>query len=394
MTIDLTDRLAALPPEKRRLLRERLESRRKGWDGQPRELRFSVFFFGDRRPSGAGLYDLLLRSARLADEGGLWAIWTPERHFHEFGGAYPDPAVLGAAIAMSTRRLQIRAGSVVLPINDTVRVAERWSMVDNLSQGRVGVSLAAGWHPDDFVLARRGYCDRHRVFAEQSAVLARLWRGESVELRDPDGGLATVRIYPRPLQERLPLWITCSKAPEPWLLAARMGANVLTGLLEQSVEQLADSVRMYRRELARAGHDPESTQVSVMIHTYVGAPGEEVRAVVRGPLSQYLRNHLQFYETMMGKRADLDVDLAALSAEDREALVQKGVDRYLETSSLIGGVDECRQQAARLAALGIDELACLVNFGMPEPLILGGVERLSEVAAAFRPRAVAVDAPA
>mgnify|MGYP006138748669 CR=1 FL=1 len=62
-------------------------------------------------------------AARLADERGFSALWVPERHFHRFGGLFPNPAVLGAAVAMATRRLQIRAGSLVSPLHDSLRIA-------------------------------------------------------------------------------------------------------------------------------------------------------------------------------------------------------------------------------------------------------------------------------
>lgn len=63
-------------------------------------------------------------------------------------------------MATATRRIGIRAGSVVLPLHHPVRVAEEWSVVDNLSNGRVGLSFASGWHMDDFVLAKDAYDDR------------------------------------------------------------------------------------------------------------------------------------------------------------------------------------------------------------------------------------------
>ena len=79
-------------------------------------------------------YRLLLEGARFADRHGFAAVWTPERHFHAFGGLYPNPAVTGAALAAITERIGIRAGSVVLPLHNPIRVAEEWSVVDNLSR--------------------------------------------------------------------------------------------------------------------------------------------------------------------------------------------------------------------------------------------------------------------
>jgi acyl-CoA synthetase (AMP-forming)/AMP-acid ligase II len=106
---------------------------------------FSLFYFASDASQDGDKYRLLLDGARFGDENGFCAVWTPERHFHAFGGIYPNPSVISAAIAATTKNIGIRAGSCVLPLHHPVRVAEEWSVVDNLSGGRVGISFAAGW---------------------------------------------------------------------------------------------------------------------------------------------------------------------------------------------------------------------------------------------------------
>src|SRR5262249_197425 len=82
-----------------------------------RPVRFRLFYFREGG-EGSERYSLLLDGARFADERGFHAVWTPERHFHAFGGLYPNPSVTGAAVAAVTRRVGVRAGSVVLPLHD------------------------------------------------------------------------------------------------------------------------------------------------------------------------------------------------------------------------------------------------------------------------------------
>src|SRR5438045_2547549 len=109
------------------------------WKSRPVEknLSFSLYFFSDDgSKDSADKYRLVLESAKFADRNGFSAVWTPERHFKDFGGLYPNPSVLSAALAMITERVQIRAGSVALPLHHPVRVAEEGSVVDNLSNGR------------------------------------------------------------------------------------------------------------------------------------------------------------------------------------------------------------------------------------------------------------------
>src|SRR6185295_8203230 len=88
-----------------------------GLDARP--IDFSLFYFAaDAAEAAGGKYRLLLEGAKYADEHGFSAVWTPERHFHPFGGLYPNAALTGAAVAAVTRRIGIRAGSVVLPLHN------------------------------------------------------------------------------------------------------------------------------------------------------------------------------------------------------------------------------------------------------------------------------------
>jgi len=87
---------------------------------------------------------MLLESAKFAVDNGFAAVWTPERHFQRFGGLYGSPSVTAAALSVVTKRIAIRAGSVVLPLQNPLRVAEEWAMIDNLSNGRVAIAAASG----------------------------------------------------------------------------------------------------------------------------------------------------------------------------------------------------------------------------------------------------------
>ena len=160
--------------------------------GQADAMDFGLFYFasdeGDyAKARGREKYKLLLDGAKFADDNGFLAVWTPERHFHIFGGLYPSPSVAAGALAMQTQRVQIRAGSVVLPLHNPVRVTEEWSLVDNLSDGRVGISFASGWQPQDFAIAPQAYADRQNLMFDGIATVRGLWRGEERVLPGGDG---------------------------------------------------------------------------------------------------------------------------------------------------------------------------------------------------------------
>lgn len=143
-------------------------------------MEFSLFYFsGDGSTTHNDKYRLLIEGATFADRHGFTAIWTPERHFHDFGGLYPNPALMGVAIAMITQQIQIRAGSVVLPLQHPLRVAEEWAVVDNLSNGRTGIAVASGWHPNDFVL----YPENMAIAKPESGAIFKLYKRSGEVIR-------------------------------------------------------------------------------------------------------------------------------------------------------------------------------------------------------------------
>ena len=220
----------------------------------PRPLTMSLFYFAAGEDTAHDGYRLLLDSARWADTHGFEAVWTPERHFHAFGGAYPNPAVVGAAVAAVTKNVRIRAGSVVAPLHSPARIAEEWAVVDNLSGGRVDLSFAAGWQPNDFVLNPGAYATARDQLPTMIDTVRRLWRGDSVDMPGHDGAPVAVRTLPRPVQAELPVWLTSAGSTSTFERAGTLGTNLLTHLLGQSIEQLAENIACYRAAWKSAGH--------------------------------------------------------------------------------------------------------------------------------------------
>lgn len=337
-----------------------------------------LIFFADSPAVEADCYGLLLAAARFADTHGFSAVWTPERHFHSFGGQYPNPAVIGAALATATSRVHIRAGSVVAPLHHPIRIAEEWSVVDNLSGGRTGVSFASGWHSVDFVFNPEAYQDRKRVMTEAVATVRKLWRGEEVEFAGPEATHA-VRIHPAPIQPDLPIWITAAGSPETFRLAGRLGAGVLTHQLGQEHEALERNIAAYRAELAAAHGDGARGHVALMLHTLLGPDRDTVRGLVHGPLLEYLRSSMSLSMLAPAGTEPGGFDLTRISEQDREFLLERAFERHFGTSGLFGSVEDAAESARRLAAIGVDEIACLIDFGVARDEVLRSLDRLGDL---------------
>ena len=340
---------------------------------------FGLFYFAEgAHENKSDVYRLYLESARRADELGLAAIWTPERHFTNVAASYPNPSVLAAAIAPLTKHVELRAGSVVLPLHDPLRVAEEWAVVDNLSGGRAGVAFASGWLVDDFVFAPDRYGDRTKTTAAMITEVRNLWRGEPIVRRNGAGQEIEVRTLPRPVQRDLPAWLTTAGSAQGFEAAGRLGINVLTGLLNQSIEELADNIRRYHRTLEAEGLDPSQFTVTVMLHTFVAKDESAALALTRDPLRSYLASHAQLRERLLGD--------SALGAEARDInpdlLLDELLKRYVGSISLLGSPTSCAALVERLHAVGVNEIACLIDFGVHEDDVLanlGNIKRLQDV---------------
>ena len=329
---------------------------------------FSLFFFA----ASAGVsnregYQLLLDAARYADTHGFEAVWTPERHFHEFGGLYPNPSVMSAALATITDRIALRCGSVVSPLHDAVRIAEEWSLVDNLSDGRVGLAFAAGWNSNDFVLRPEAFPERKDRMSQQLEEFRKLWRGEPVQRVGGSGELVDVRIFPAPVQDEPPIWLTSVGTVQTFQKAGASGANLLTHLFGQDPDDLAAKITAYRQAREAAGHAGPG-QVTVMVHTFMSDDTEQARQQAREPFRNYLRSSTELWRTLF---ASTGQDLPEMGAEDQiDAVIDMAINRYFESSGLFGSPDTCAELVRALAAAGVDEIACLVDFGVAPDAVL------------------------
>ena len=338
---------------------------------------FGLFYFADANQDPDGeLYRLYLEGAKFADRNGFAAVWTPERHFTKVAAAFPNPSVLSAALAMVTERIQLRAGSVVLPLHHPLRVAEEWSVVDHLSRGRAGIAFASGWVPEDFVFAPGNYTDRFQIMLDGVQQVRELWRGGTMTATNGAGHETQVRLQPRPVQPELPVWITATRSPATFEAAGRMGANVLTALLSLTVPELAENIRIYREALRANGHDPESRKVVVMLHTFVGPDDETARALAHEPMLQYFRSHTELRKSVSQDLAG-EIPNKAIGEVDAEQLISAAVRRYFGTSSLIGGPESCLQLVRKLEQVGVDEFACLVDFGVATDQVLENLVHLA-----------------
>jgi len=356
-------------------LKSDIEMKQRESPKKEKQTAFSLFFFSaDGSTAANDKYQLVLDCAKTADELDFKAIWTPERHFAAFGGLYPNPSVLSAAIAMVTKRLHIRAGSVVMPLQNPIRVAEEWSVVDNLSNGRVGIACASGWHTNDFSLAPGNFENKKEVMIEHLKTVQQLWGGQSIQRKNGSGELMDLKTFPRPIQKELPIWLACH-SEETFVLAGKLGANVVTNLFGEQLKNITQKISVYKKSLADNGFDPDSKMVSLIVHTYLGENLEEVQASFKTAYRNYLEINLDLqHKQAKGKGQNLD-----LKPVDKESIIKNATHRLLNQHGLIGTPESCLSNIEFFKSIGVDEIACLIDFGISDVQVLQSLKYIKQL---------------
>ena len=339
---------------------------------------FSVIFFSDagRYPPG-NRYQLVFDIAEYVDQRDFSALWVPERHFHSFGGIYSNPGVLAAALATRTRHIRLRAGSIVLPLHHPALVAETWAMIDNLSGGRVDLAFASGWNPNDFVVSPDTFARHKQVWRDRIPVVQALWRQQPVTFLNGAGEAIDVTTFPPPVQAEPGVWLTATRLAETFEYAGHKGYNVLTMLMGSTLDELGEKISLYRRTRERSGFDPDSGVISLMLHTFVHPDGEFVRQQVRDPFHAYIQSAITSHAQAASRERQQP------SQEDLERLAELSFERYSRTAAMIGSPQECRASVRRFAAAGVNEIACLCDFGAAPEAILASLPHLDAVRRSF-----------
>ena len=333
-------------------------------------------------------YRLLLEGAAFADKNGFAAVWNPERHFAAFGGSFPNPAVTCAAIAATTKNIGIRAGSCVAPLHSPIRIAEDWSVIDNISNGRVGVAFAAGWAPPDFAIMPDNFKNAKEIMFDTLGKVKQLWRGEKLEFDGPNGQVS-VRTLPRPIQPELPVWITTAGNIESYRSAGTTGANILTHLLGQSLEEVSEKAQAYHEAWKAAGHAGNG-KITLMLHTFVGENKDAVKAIVHQPMKEYLKSAMFLVKAAawnfptfkkLSEEAGTTIDsyFESMTDDDLDAILDFAFERYFETSGLFGSLQDAAAMIDNCKSFGIDEIACLIDFGVNDQIVLDHLPYLAQL---------------
>jgi probable LLM family oxidoreductase len=218
--------------------------------------------------------DNLLDEIVLADQVGLDVFGIGEHHRSEFVDSAP-PVILGAA-ATRTKNIRLTSAVTVLSAADPVRIFQEFATLDLISHGRAEIVAGRGSSIEAFPLFGFDLDDYDSLFSEKLSLLLKVrdnthvhWTGRH---RAPLTGQA---VYPRPLQNPLPIWVGVGGTPESFARAGTLGLPLMVAIIGGEPKRFRPLIDLYREAGRRAGHSPEKLIVGLHAIGFLGDTTQE-----------------------------------------------------------------------------------------------------------------------
>jgi probable LLM family oxidoreductase len=241
-------------------------------------MEIGVYSFGEvpdsSAPTAAQRLRDLIEEIELADQVGLDVFGVGEHHRADF--VVSTPAVVLAAAAERTKNIRLTSAVTVLSSDDPVRVFQDFATLDLLSGGRAEIMPGRGSFIESFPLFGYDLDAYDELFSSKLDLLLRLRESERVTWSGKHRpALDNLAVYPRPLQEPLPIWIAVGGSPQSVVRAGRLGLPLALAIIGGEAERFAPFVELYRQSALQAGHDPERLPVSINSPAFVADTSQQ-----------------------------------------------------------------------------------------------------------------------
>ncbi|MBP1874189.1 putative LLM family oxidoreductase [Ensifer adhaerens] len=229
----------------------------------------------------------LLEEIELADQVGLDVFGLGEHHRPDYAAS--APAVILAAAAARTKAIRLTSAVTVLSSDDPVRVFQQFSTLDLISNGRAEIMAGRGSFIESFPLFGQSLDDYDQLFAEKLDLLMALRETEKVswagEMRP---AISDRGVYPRPLQDMLPLWIAVGGTPQSVARAGALGLPVALAIIGGEPRRFAPLFDLYREAARRAGQDAAKLKTSINVHGFIADTTDIAADQFYGPQAEVM----------------------------------------------------------------------------------------------------------
>jgi probable LLM family oxidoreductase len=229
----------------------------------------------------------LLEEAELADQLGLDVFAIGEHHRPDF--LISAPAVALAAIAARTERIRLSSAVTVLSSDDPVRVFQAFAELDLISGGRAEIMAGRGSFIESFSLFGYDLEDYDELFAEKLDLLLEIRANPTVTWAGRHRtALQEAVVWPRPVQDPLPVWIAVGGTPGSVVRAGTLGLPLTVAIIGGTLDRFVPLVNLYRESAREAGHDPDALQVAINTHAFLGESVAEADRAFAAPYLQMM----------------------------------------------------------------------------------------------------------
>jgi probable LLM family oxidoreductase len=286
----------------------------------------------------------LMEEVELADQLGLDVFAIGEHHRGDF--LVSSPAVVLAAAAVKTKNIRLSSAVTVLSSDDPVRVFQDFAEVDLLSEGRAEIMAGRGSFTESFPLFGYDLEDYDELYAQKLELLLEIRENTNVTWSGTHRApLTDAGVWPRPFQERLPIWVAVGGSPESVIRAGRLGLPLTIAIIGGQPARFAPLVDLYRRSAEQAGHDRAQCRVAINTHAFLAdTPAQADAAFASSYLAMMNRIGRERDWPPSGKREyeALRSPTGALAAGSPEQVAEKilyehelfGHDRYIGQMSV------------------------------------------------------------
>jgi len=225
-------------------------------------------------PNGSDRLCHLLEEIELADQVGLDVFGLGEHHRPEYLDS--APAVILAAAASRTKNIRLTSAVTVLSAADPVRVFQNYATLDLLSRGRAEIVAGRGSFIESFPLFGLDLKDYDSLFAEKLDLLLKIRASTHVHWAGNHRAALTGQgVYPRPLQDPLPIWLGVGGTPESFVRAGVLGLPLMVAIIGGEPHRFRPLIELYRESYKRAGHAPEGMKVGIHALGYVAETDQQ-----------------------------------------------------------------------------------------------------------------------
>ncbi|MDF2186792.1 LLM class flavin-dependent oxidoreductase [Paraflavitalea sp. CAU 1676] len=229
----------------------------------------------------------LLDEIELTEQVGLDVFAIGEHHRVEY--LVSSPAVVLAAAAARTKRIKLSSGVTVLSSDDPVRVFQDFATVDLLSGGRAEIMAGRGSFIESFPLFGHDLQDYDELFSEKLELLLKLNEQERVTWKGKHrASINNLGVYPRPHQQKLPIWIAVGGTPESVVRAGKLGLPLTLAIIGGEPHRFAPLIQLYRNTYLQSGHAAENLQIGINSHLFIADESQKAADLFFPPYAEIM----------------------------------------------------------------------------------------------------------